>query len=100
MKKEIFDPNMGRDEWPSEQHQVVPPHSLKLGQFALLLKKDSTVTDVVISDAFLGGQTWPANESDAWCPAAQLLFGLIRDQSILVQTRFADGIIWDCKAPC
>lgn len=69
MKKEVFNPNMGRDEWPSEQHQIIPPHSLKLGQFALLLKKDSTVANVVMRDAFQGGQTWPANKSDAWCPA-------------------------------
>ncbi|KAI2496852.1 Adenosine-deaminase (editase) domain [Fragilaria crotonensis] len=68
MQKEVFDSNMGPNEWPSRHHEVIPPHSLKLGQFALLLKKDRTVTDVVKREPFEGGKSWPANNSDDWCP--------------------------------
>ena len=68
MQKEVFDSSLGPNEWPLRQHEIIPPHSLKLGQFALLLKKDRTVTDVVKREPFEGGKSWPANKSDDWCP--------------------------------
>lgn len=68
MQKEAFNALLGPNEWPSQQHQVIPPHSLKLGQFALLLKKDRTMTNVVKGEPFEGGKLWPANTSDEWCP--------------------------------
>ena len=68
MKKEIFDPRLGPNEWPSEEHQAIQPHSLKLGQFALLLKKDRNVTEIIKRKPLQPGKMWPSNESDDWCP--------------------------------
>lgn len=45
MEKERFLEHLGDNEWPtSPPHPVVEPHSWKLGQFSLLLKRDTQAT--------------------------------------------------------
>jgi hypothetical protein len=41
MTKERFREDLGTDEWPDLVHERPPGHSIKLGEFALLLKKDN-----------------------------------------------------------
>jgi hypothetical protein len=41
MTKERFRDDLGPDEWPDLVHERPPGHSIKLGEFALLLKKDN-----------------------------------------------------------
>jgi double-stranded RNA-specific adenosine deaminase len=41
MTKVKFREDLGPNEWPTSKHEAIPGHSIKLGQFALLLKKDS-----------------------------------------------------------
>ena len=41
MSKERYRDDLGPDEWPMEGHKPVPGHSWRLGQFALLLKRDA-----------------------------------------------------------
>jgi len=72
MERETFNPDLGSSEWPDTSHEPVQAHSLRLGQFALLIKKDSTaaITDkpTVESHNQAKGKAWPAMESDDWCP--------------------------------
>jgi len=42
MEKEIFDTSLGPDEWPQQIHKPIAAHSLRLGQFAILVKRDTT----------------------------------------------------------
>eukprot|EP00538_Stauroneis_constricta_P000472 CAMPEP_0119573712 /NCGR_PEP_ID=MMETSP1352-20130426/45259_1 /TAXON_ID=265584 /ORGANISM="Stauroneis constricta, Strain CCMP1120" /LENGTH=899 /DNA_ID=CAMNT_0007623403 /DNA_START=44 /DNA_END=2743 /DNA_ORIENTATION=- len=44
MKKERFRADLEQDQWPQEIHETIHPHSVRLGQFALLVKKDTTAT--------------------------------------------------------
>ena len=44
MSKERFQENLGPDEWPSAPHDPPPGHSIKLGEFSLLLKKDNSLS--------------------------------------------------------
>jgi len=41
MSKERFRDDLGPDEWPDTPHEPPPGHSVKLGEFSLLVKKDS-----------------------------------------------------------
>lgn len=74
MEKETFNADIGPDEWPGASHEPVEAHSLRLGQFALLVKKDSsavaTKTEAPAEKPDKGtkGKVWPANQSDDWCP--------------------------------
>ena len=74
MEKEKFNEALGPNEWPLASHDPIPGHSLRLGQFALLVKKDKSadtrealdqVSDESISHK---AKVWPANQSDDWCP--------------------------------
>ena len=86
----------GPDEWPLSLHKPVPAHSLRLGQFALLVKKDGSASlskdeDVLVKTVSTGEITtqqlekcnerevdqprkkkktkiWPCRVDDAWCP--------------------------------
>lgn len=53
LEKEIFDTSLGPDEWPTTLstrqqqtyiHEPIAAHSLRLGQFALLVKRDGSAT--------------------------------------------------------
>ena len=44
MEKEVFDASLGPDEWPQTAHTPIAAHSLRLGQFALLVKKDGSAS--------------------------------------------------------
>ena len=87
MEKERYDPTLGPDEWPHPVvHEPVGGHSIRLGQFALLVKKDNNVSksesgtceDQNVDSSrdtistLVGGRRgkvlWPANSSDDWCP--------------------------------
>lgn len=89
MSKEKYNTSLGADEWLDEPHEdnPVPAHSLHLGNFALLVKKDYSLSNsrqqqqdnceevcvkIPIQADFshipLKQRAWPANVSDEWCP--------------------------------
>jgi len=73
MSKEKFNDCLGADEWPKEAHVPIAAHSLHLGHFALLVKKDCTSNqgsnlDDVLDHIPKKQRKWLANVSDDWCP--------------------------------
>jgi double-stranded RNA-specific adenosine deaminase len=82
MERETYKDELGPNEWPEANHEAIPGHSLRLGQFALLIKKNTTsaaVEQVDKSHKLFSsdspqphpaqkGKVWPANQSDNWCP--------------------------------
>jgi Adenosine-deaminase (editase) domain len=68
MRKEVYDHSLGPNEWPSKEHEYIPPHSIKLGQFALLVKKDSAANVETRRSSSEDVGKWLSNESDVWCP--------------------------------
>jgi len=85
MKREVFDSTLGPDEWPcGTSHEMIAPHSLRLGQFALLVKRDATAAnDDTISDPppatiIKTNKKWPIRDSDEWCPPGTSIPGFQR----------------------
>lgn len=83
MKKEKFRADLGPDCWPTEMHEFIPGHSISMGQFALLVKKDQHPSESIKKcnspDSLAGSvsiqcslkdkqKSWPVNQSDSWCP--------------------------------
>ena len=75
ISKEKFNDDLGKDEWPSNIHEVIPAHSLHLGQLALLVKKDisanekyGTIDEAKFMHLPKKQRKWSANISDEWCP--------------------------------
>lgn len=81
MTKNKFRDELGPDQWPREQHQPIHGHSIKLGQFALLVKKDNSepksgeeesgndsVGETASKLPRPKGKPWPAMLSDDWTP--------------------------------
>lgn len=69
MEKETFNGDLGVNEWPMTKHEPVQAHSIRLGQLALLVKKDSTAEKVITNmNTEAKGKVWPANQNDDWCP--------------------------------
>lgn len=92
MSRERYKSDYGPDQWPSPVHEPIHAHSIRLGQFTLLVKKGRTVA-TNLSDlrkpetgpkrlAQENGRsskkrkTWPANESDEWCPPGTSIVAL------------------------
>jgi hypothetical protein len=93
MQKEKFMDELGDNEWPKTLHEPMHGHSVKLGQFSLLVKKDR-VNNEAVDDAVSKDQedqkdddnssrkrirqdsqpgkkekkAWPASTTDDWCP--------------------------------
>ncbi|KAL7544645.1 hypothetical protein ACHAWF_008020 [Thalassiosira exigua] len=82
MGKEKFDESLGPDEWHEQVHPPVEAHSIRLGQFSLLVKKDGSIPrDINDSKqsptredmperARKRRKPWPCREDDNWCPPA------------------------------
>jgi hypothetical protein len=82
MERETYKDELGPNEWPEANHDAMPGHSLKHGQFHLLIKKDTKSAAVEQLDKSQTqissdipqprppqkGKMWPANQSDDWCP--------------------------------
>lgn len=88
LRKEQFRTDLAASEWPKERHESMPGHSIPLGQFELLIKKDNPGTrqeseaadpndrpmkrsrNVTIKDAGVRRKEkrWPINCSTDWCP--------------------------------
>lgn len=84
MRKEKFQADYGPDQWPNPVHEHIQAHSIRLGQFTLLVKKDRTINAKPPPDTCIPivaenisqenkrppkkRKTWPANETDEWCP--------------------------------
>ncbi|KAL7520196.1 hypothetical protein ACHAWX_004939 [Stephanocyclus meneghinianus] len=86
MEKEVFDMSLGPNQWPQQLHSSIAAHSLRLGQFALLVKKDGSTksdnaeeqVDYTVPPQHLKtanmqqktprAKTWPYHNDDAWCP--------------------------------
>ncbi|KAL7525962.1 hypothetical protein ACHAXR_001240, partial [Thalassiosira sp. AJA248-18] len=83
MEKEKFDASLGPDEWPQQTHNPIAAHSLRLGQFALLVKKDGSISQSTLNEGELSDtknqekgparekkrrKPWPCREDDSWCP--------------------------------
>ena len=59
MRKEKFDKSLGTYEWPNYNHERIAGHSWKLGQFALLLKRDDSMLSGICKDINLGNPSFP-----------------------------------------
>ncbi len=73
MAKEKYNTTLGPDEWLKDPHIEMPPHSIHLGSFSLLVKKGySSKTDETskldLSHLPKKQRSWPAYVSDDWCP--------------------------------
>ena len=83
MKQETFREGLSEDQWPEEEHEPIVGHSIALGQFALLVKKDpgshSSTTAAAAAAAMdintkqtknekKPAKQWPANQTTSWCP--------------------------------
>jgi hypothetical protein len=93
MQKVKFLDELGDNEWPKTLHEPMHGHSVKLGQFSLLVKKDrannAMMDDVVSNDqedqqdddsssrkrprqnsqpGRKEKKAWPASTTDDWCP--------------------------------
>ena len=82
MSKETFQSQLQPDEWPEVNHESIKGHSIHLGQFSLLVKKDNNIRrkegedTTTIMNLSLSIQpplskkqkSWPAMIDDSWCP--------------------------------
>ena len=83
MEKEKFNEKLGPDEWPTQKHTPIAAHSLRLGQFALLVKKDGSILQPNVDDDTTADPSkeedthkpsqkkqklWPCRTNDNWCP--------------------------------
>jgi hypothetical protein len=81
LQKEIYCSTLPNDKWPSNRHNhlnsPVVGHSIPLGQFALLVKKDNhtvptsaTTTYDICHVRVLSNKegTWPIYNTTDWCP--------------------------------
>jgi len=71
MEKEKFNDSLGLDEWPNQNHTPIAAHSLRLGQFALLVKKDGSIQlngDDDDIEPSTTNKKWPCRMNDEWCP--------------------------------
>ncbi len=76
MSKETFQSHLKPNQWPKDKHESIKAHSIHLGQFALLVKKDSSIlpknekdNDIEIQPPLSKKQkSWPSVVSDEWCP--------------------------------
>lgn len=61
------------DDWPEPKHEPINGHSIREGQFALLVKKDpfaqvQAEQEKVVTNPTKKRKVWPANISDDWTP--------------------------------
>ena len=82
LQKEVYCATLSEDAWPSNQHNhlasPVVGHSIPLGQFALLVKKDNLQQTLQPTSAATSAdharvlskkeKTWPIYNSTDWCP--------------------------------
>ena len=77
LQKEVYCTTLSNDTWPSNHHNhlenrtPVVGHSIPLGQFALLVKKDPSSTGMTAATNVARGpkeRTWPIYQTTAWCP--------------------------------
>jgi hypothetical protein len=100
MSKERFRDDLGPDEWPDAPHEPPPGHSIKLGEFSLLLKKDndnqsskqtnSTDRNDIIqqnSSSSIGGERGNGNKSTNTVAVRQTPSTIDRDNMVLVNTK-------------
>jgi double-stranded RNA-specific adenosine deaminase len=89
MSRERYDSSLGIDEWPVDAHEPIGGHSIHLGRFSLLVKKDNhasfsstqqaNTTDQSMKENNMSyripikQQKWPANMNDQWCPPGTTL---------------------------
>ena len=88
MSKERFRDDFGTEEWPREPHEPIHGSSIRLGQFALLIKKDisDTVCLPIESETDFRPKTnekiWPAAQSDEWTPPGTTIVSMTHKGSI------------------
>jgi Adenosine-deaminase (editase) domain len=87
MQKEVYQDQFSDNEWPVHPHEAMPGHSIPLGQFALLVKKDNNSSIDSTDTSENSGNSvaavnpvskkrklskkqeqWPVNSQMAWCP--------------------------------
>jgi len=92
MSKERFLSDLNPNQWPTSddsgcsssvgeivEHERIPPHSIHLGQFSLLVKKDNTTSTAEMTSNNNTSQhihppltkkqkSWPSITNDDWCP--------------------------------
>lgn len=117
MSKERFREELGPDDWPKDEHVPFAGHSIKLGEFALLIKKDNSTNNTncknssqasdhhasekrsrkqeqILSPKKRNQKPWPANLSDDWTPPGTTIVGFHHNGSIHT---CSDKILrWNC----
>lgn len=83
LSKERFQSHLNKNQWPQVYHDPIPAHSIHLGQFSLLVKKDynagkkdSTGDDqdgckheqIFHPPLSRKQKSWPSITDDGWCP--------------------------------
>ena len=78
-RKEVFQDELGPDEWPVSNHDEISGHAMSQGEFALLLKEDkshiiSPEDRIALEKRKLlllnpKQRSWPSNCQTDWCPA-------------------------------
>jgi Adenosine-deaminase (editase) domain len=82
LQREVYQDGLARDEWPcaAATHETIPGHSIAMGQFALLLKKDHALQvkesetirprDRISKRQNLNAKqrAWPVHCQTKWCP--------------------------------
>lgn len=81
MTKEKFREELGPEEWPLEPHEPILGSSVQLGQFSLLIKKDSESFSTTDHDSHhvvppSTRKAWPATLSDEWTPPGTTIVGM------------------------
>jgi hypothetical protein len=84
MSKEKYREDLGPEEWPKDPHEPIHGSSIKLGQFALLIKKDSesSTVDETLVPPPSNPKAWPAMISDDWTPPGTTIVGTKHKGSI------------------
>lgn len=89
MSRERYDSTLGMDDWPKDEHEPIGRHSMHLGRFSVLVKRDSHATsqeklastttkesarqEKKLSHMPIKQRKWPANVDDQWCPPGTTL---------------------------
>jgi hypothetical protein len=108
MAKERFREDLGPDEWPKNPHEPMHGHSVKMGQFLLLIKKDNSASSAEDSRAVKrpkmeeGKKVWPANKSDDWTPPGTTITTMNKVRTCISSATRRQGRTLRCNlsAPC
>jgi hypothetical protein len=95
---------LGPDEWPLGEHEPINGHAIRLGQFALLVKKDPFAQEVPNEkdEGETSGnitvnqppkKVWPATVSDDWAPPGTTIVNMRKGSTHSCSDKIC---LWNC----